>query len=222
MADVVLSYAREDVRRAQMLSQLLEDNGLTVWWDDRLVPGDEFRRVIEKEIEKAKSVIVLWSPNSVESNWVLGEAQTAYELNKLVPIKIGECKLPIEYRAIHTPDVYRSKAELDKLAQMLSEKCSTQLPRGATSEPSTAAKVKFSDKSSADFLSKLSEPFAFGDYAAVESKWSVLDFRLIKKDPLGAILFFASVGLIFWLVFKVMPLISRWDPITPWIKSWFK
>src|SRR5262249_7379851 len=76
---------------------------------------------------------------SVKSDWVRGEAQTAHELTKLVPVKIEECKLPINYRGIHTPEVYKSKAELNKLAQMLTDKYRTAqpLPRGATAEPST-------------------------------------------------------------------------------------
>jgi hypothetical protein len=165
MADLFLSYAHQDIKRAETLAQLLEANGLTVWWDRRMVAGDKIHDVIDGEIEKAKAVIVLWSPTSVKSDWVRGEAQTAHELAKLVPIKIEDCKLPINYRAIHTPEVSKGKAELDKLAQMLSDKFRTaqpllggttaQLPRGATAEPSTATKIEFNDKSSSDFLTKL-------------------------------------------------------------------
>jgi adenylate cyclase len=142
MADLFLSYAHQDVERAEALARFLEANGLTVWWDRRMVAGDKIHDVIDEEIEKAKAVIVLWSSISVKSDWVRGEAQTAHELAKLVPIKIAECKLPINYRGIHTPEVYKSKAERDKLAQMLSDKFKTaqpllggttaQLPRGPT------------------------------------------------------------------------------------------
>ena len=116
----------------------------------------KFHDVIDEQIEKAKAVIVLWSSFSV-TDWVRGEAQAAHELTKLVPIKIEECKLPINYRGIHAPEVYRSKAELRKFAQMLTDKYRTAqpLPRGATAEPSTATKIEFSDKSSDDFLTKL-------------------------------------------------------------------
>src|SRR5438132_604642 len=111
MADVFLSYAHQDIKRAEWLAGLLEDAGLTVWWDRRMVAGDKIHNVIDEQIEKAKAIVVLWSPISVKSDWVLGEAQTAHELRKLVPIKIEECKLPINYRGIHTPDIYQSKAE---------------------------------------------------------------------------------------------------------------
>jgi TIR domain len=194
MADMFLSYAHQDTKRAETLANLLENAGLTVWWDRRMVAGDKIHDVIDEEIEKAKAVIVLWSPISVKSDWVRGEAQTAHELTKLVPIKIEECKLPINYRGIHTPEVYKNKAELNKLAQMLTDKYTgaQPSPRGATGEPSTSTKVEFSDKSSADFLTKLKAQQAAFD-EEVSSTWAMGEWRgqlerycLIKKYPLGA------------------------------------
>jgi hypothetical protein len=70
MAHLFLSYARHDIKRAETLAELLEANGQTVWWDRQMIAGDNIRRVIREEIEKAKVVIVLWSPISVESDWV--------------------------------------------------------------------------------------------------------------------------------------------------------
>src|SRR5262249_25236622 len=172
------------------LAGLLEAAGATVWWDRRMVAGDKIHDVIEEEIEKAKAVIVLWSPISVKSDWVRGEAQTAHELTKLVPVKIEECNLPINYRGIHTPEVYKSKAELNKLAQMLTDKYRTAqpLPRGATAEPSTPSTIEFTDKSSADFLTKLAaQTAAYEEESAIAGNlWTDIDLRLIKKYPLGA------------------------------------
>ena len=82
MTDLFLSYAHEDIKRAETLARLLERNGLTVWWDRRMVAGDKIHDVIDEQIEKAKAVIVLWSPISVKSDWVRGEAETAHELGK--------------------------------------------------------------------------------------------------------------------------------------------
>jgi TIR domain-containing protein len=191
MADLFLSYTHQDTNRAETLARLLEDAGLTVWWDRQMVAGDKIHDVVDEQIEKAKAVIVLWSPISVKSDWVRGEAQTAHELAKLVPIKIEECKLPVNYRGIHTPEVYKSKAELDKLAKMLSDKFKTAqpLPQGATAEPPAAAKIEFTDKSSADFLMKLkAQKAAYEEESAIAGGlWTdEIDLRLIKKYPLGA------------------------------------
>ena len=40
MPDLFLSYARQDVKHAETLARLLEDAGLSVWWDHRLVAGE--------------------------------------------------------------------------------------------------------------------------------------------------------------------------------------
>ncbi len=122
MADVFLSYAREDLNLAAKLAQLLEANGLSVWWDRRLIAGDQINATIERAIEEAKAIVVLWSPSAVASRWVNGEAETAAEAGKLVPVKIAECKLPLNFRSLHTPDVFRSRDQLSELAAMLTAK----------------------------------------------------------------------------------------------------
>jgi hypothetical protein len=204
MADLFLSYAHQDIKRAETLARLLEANGLTVWWDRRMVAGDKIHDVINEEIEKAKAVIVLWSPISVKSDWVIGEAQTAHELAKLVPIKIDECKLPINYRGIHTPEVSKSKAELDKLAQMLSDKfrIAQPLPREAA-EPSTVTKIEFSDKSSADFLTKaLTQILEFRVASKQRIETSRQLFSLYKKYPVVGILIAISTGVSFMVLLR--------------------
>ena len=73
MADLFLSYSSEDIKSAETLAELLEAAGVTVWWDRRMVAGDKIHDVIDEQIEKAKAVVVLWSPISVKSDWVLAK-----------------------------------------------------------------------------------------------------------------------------------------------------
>ena len=153
MSDVFLSYSHHDLTKAETLAQLLEANSVAVWWDRRLFPGDKFHSLIDAEIEKAKAVIVLWSPASVCSDWVLGEAQTARDLGKLVPIKIADCKLPLPYRALHTPEIYKSEAELRSLASLISEKF--RQPQTGIESSDQHAEVEFSTASSENFLQRL-------------------------------------------------------------------
>ena len=147
MADIFLSYAREDLALAAKLAQLLEANGLSVWWDRRLIAGDQINATIERAIEEAKAIVVLWSPSAVASRWVNGEAETAAEADKLVPVKIAECKLPLNFRTLHTPDVFRSRDQLGELAEMLTVKLRTGAPRDA--------KVVITDASADTFLGGL-------------------------------------------------------------------
>lgn len=197
MADLFLSYAHKDIKAAETLARLLETNGLDVWWDRRMVAGDHIHEIIDTELHNAKAVIVLWSAQSVNSDWVLGEAQTARDLDKFVPIKIEECRLPIPYRHIHTPEVYRTKNELDKLAQLLSEKFKPVERRATTEEevPDEAA-ISFSPISSNDFIVRLAaQHVVFKRQAeqierSPQTSWferQLKRIQLAKKYPLGAL-----------------------------------
>ena len=64
MADVFLSYAREDLSRATMLASALESRGLSVWWDRRIPAGLDFADYIEKQAHAAHCIVVLWSKAS--------------------------------------------------------------------------------------------------------------------------------------------------------------
>jgi hypothetical protein len=135
MADVFLSYAREDTGAAEKLAWFLTNNGLDVWWDRRLSPGDDISIVIERALEQAQCAIVLWSPHSVASPWVRGEAQAALDLDKLVPLQIAECKLPINFRHLHTPQIYKSNDQLSDLAKLLTKKLAGGKAHSADAAP---------------------------------------------------------------------------------------
>ena len=104
IADVFISYATEDRDAARRIAQQLEHAGWSVWWDRRLIPGSEFSRRIQDELEAASSVVVLWSGASVESDWVAIEAGYARGHKKLVPALIEEVaeKIPLEFARIHS------------------------------------------------------------------------------------------------------------------------
>ena len=46
MADVFVSYSRRDKARVVPLVAAIEANGLSVWWDPEIIPGQEFDRQI--------------------------------------------------------------------------------------------------------------------------------------------------------------------------------
>ena len=105
MTDVFISYASEDRERARTLASSLEARGWFVWWDRKIIAGQTFDQVIEQELETAKSVVVLWSKDSVSSEWVKNEAAAAAERGVLVPALIDAVKLPLEFRRRQTTDL---------------------------------------------------------------------------------------------------------------------
>ena len=105
MADVFVSYARSDKGRVAPLVAAIEAKGWSVWWDPEITPGQEFDDQIEAEIDAACAVLVVWTPDSVISRWVRGEAREAAERGILVPVRFEQARLPMDVRAIHTTDL---------------------------------------------------------------------------------------------------------------------
>jgi hypothetical protein len=102
MSHIFISYKREDQATARKLADALEGEGWTVWWDPKLRAGEHFDYVIEKALNDAKCVIVLWSKRSVESLYVKDEAMYALDHDKLIPVAIENVSLPFRFRRVHT------------------------------------------------------------------------------------------------------------------------
>jgi TIR domain len=98
MSDIFISYKREEQPVARKLADALEKEGWSVWWDPKLRAGEHFDDVIEKALNEAKCVIVMWSNRSVKSRYVRDEATYALDQDKLVPVAIENVTLPSRFR----------------------------------------------------------------------------------------------------------------------------
>jgi TolB-like protein len=105
LPDIFLSYSREDQATARYFADAFEREGLSVWWDVTLNPGEAYDQVTEKALREAKAVVVLWSKKSVDSRWVRAEATTADRNKTLVPVMIEPCLRPIMFELTHTADL---------------------------------------------------------------------------------------------------------------------
>ena len=105
MADVFVSYARVDKARVAPLVAAIEAQGWSVWWDPEIAAGQLFDDQIEAQLAAAKCVVVVWTPTSVASRWVRGEAREAADRGILVPVRFEEARLPMDVRALHTTDL---------------------------------------------------------------------------------------------------------------------
>ena len=104
MADIFISYSRDDKEFASQLVSTLEGFGWSVWWDHRIGGGERWDETIEQELDAAKCVIVIWSPESVKSRWVRTEANAALERKLLVPITILGASTPLAFRLVQSTD----------------------------------------------------------------------------------------------------------------------
>ena len=88
---VFISSARRDIDLARDLAQRLEKAGVNV-----LLPavssdtGEDFAAKINNDLRKADEVIVILTPNSLDSKWLLFEMGVATSLDKqLTPLVQG-------------------------------------------------------------------------------------------------------------------------------------
>lgn len=103
MANVFLSYAREDTAKAELIAQALSGQGWTVWWDRTIPPGKTF--VIEDALEHASCIVVLWSKAAIASHWVRAEAAEGMSRGILVPAFLEDVKVPADFGRIHAANL---------------------------------------------------------------------------------------------------------------------
>ena len=105
MADIFISYFRADKKRARPLAEALEKKGYSVWWDPKIPPGKTFDQVIEEELDSARCVVVLWSEESVQSDWVKEEASEGKRRNILIPVLIDDVTIPLGFKLIQAANL---------------------------------------------------------------------------------------------------------------------
>jgi hypothetical protein len=97
---VFISYSRTDIDSAERLAKLLRKEGWEVWWDNRMRVGVDLERRIERELDAAHCVVVLWSASSNRSKWVRKEARVARDSRKMLPILIEDMLPPTGFKRI--------------------------------------------------------------------------------------------------------------------------
>ena len=105
MANVFISYARRDKARVVQLTNVLESEGLSVWWDSDLVPGRRYRQIIAEQLDGADSVIVVWTAASLESDWVQDEAEEGRQRGVLIPVLLEPVRAPAGFRQVQGADL---------------------------------------------------------------------------------------------------------------------
>ncbi|NBC34613.1 MAG: SUMF1/EgtB/PvdO family nonheme iron enzyme [Alphaproteobacteria bacterium] len=113
MADVFISYAREDERTAERLAAALEAHGWSVFWDRNILAGPAFDDIIQRELNAASCVVVLWSATSIKSGYVKDEAVDARDRNILVPARLHDVKPPLGFRHNNYADLFGWPSDRD-------------------------------------------------------------------------------------------------------------
>jgi len=105
MADVFLSYAREDRDRAEQVARGLEGAGIAVFWDNEIPPGQTWADYIEQKLTQCKALIVLWSEHSTKSQWVREEARLGRDKGVLIPVMIDASQPPFGFGEVQAANL---------------------------------------------------------------------------------------------------------------------
>lgn len=84
MHDIFISYSSQTRDEAKILADKLTAMKYSVWWDSNLIPEGTYSDVIKDQLDRAKAIIVVWSPSAAKSLWVRSEANHAAEQDKLI------------------------------------------------------------------------------------------------------------------------------------------
>lgn len=100
--DVFISYSRKDYvdehknvipgNEVSKIKEALTKAGITYWFDEEGVySGDEFAKVIVRNIKASKMFVFLSTVNSNQSEWTAREISTAHVLKKkIIPVRIDD------------------------------------------------------------------------------------------------------------------------------------
>lgn len=69
-----ISYSHLDRALAKRFAKVFESFGLETWWDDRISLSCPWNQELEHRLATATSIVVLWTKNSTQSEWVRREA----------------------------------------------------------------------------------------------------------------------------------------------------
>lgn len=116
VVQIFISYAREDQEKAREIHRRLVDRGYKPWLDEEeLLPGQDFRIIIEKSLTTSDFVIVCLSKTSVvKRSFFQRELKQALDRLKemrpedifLIPARIDDCAMPDELKDRHWVDLF--------------------------------------------------------------------------------------------------------------------
>ena len=135
MAKVFISYSSADRERVSQLVRVLRESDFEVWWDRRLMPHETFKHVLAKQIDEACAVVVIWTHNSIGSEWVEWEVDRAG--GKLVSVRMDDCMPGSPHDNKHIEDMTSADGPDYAFATMRVLQSIKFLAEGAESQPSS-------------------------------------------------------------------------------------
>jgi hypothetical protein len=95
--DIFVSHSSKDKEKAKLLAKDLTEQNYKVWFDSNIIePSDDWVRKIEEGVDNSSVVVVLWTENAVNSEWVQRELARADQSNKpIIPLIFDNTQITI-------------------------------------------------------------------------------------------------------------------------------
>jgi len=105
LSDIFLSYKHAQRQEARQLAAALAARGWTVWWDWNIPTGANWQAELDAQLDAAGCVLVLWSADSVQSEWVRYEAQFGLRKDKLIQALLEPVQPPADFARLQAVDL---------------------------------------------------------------------------------------------------------------------
>lgn len=125
---IFISYNHADRNFVEKLAKNLQNAGLSVWWDEwEIKVGDSIVQKVSNGITTSAYLLVILSPDSVNSEWVQREISSAMmkQLSRknditILPLLLKDCDVPVLLTDIRWADFRKSyKSGLTELLKAL-------------------------------------------------------------------------------------------------------
>ena len=104
MPHVFLSYCREDIAEASRLRNDLNTHGIDVWWDQLILPGQDWKHTIREAMKQRSAVLLCLSSQCLQRTRAgiypeALDAIAAYRQQRpdeifLIPVRFSLCEIP--------------------------------------------------------------------------------------------------------------------------------
>ncbi|HMV46359.1 MAG TPA: toll/interleukin-1 receptor domain-containing protein [Blastocatellia bacterium] len=130
---VFISHSGKEPRLARRLATILRQAGFRVWDAySNLYPGDNWAKLTAQALEESQAMVVLLTPESLESRWVQSEIEYALGNKnyawRLIPVLVGDPKqfqkdqipwILQELQMVILPEPENGDAELAQVVEVL-------------------------------------------------------------------------------------------------------
>jgi hypothetical protein len=107
-----ISYSHEDRDLATRVAEGLAAGGIEAWIDKwEILAGDSIiQKIFNEGLSGADYFVIILSPNSIKSNWVMHELDVALikrieGVTRVIPLKVGEIEIPQALRPLRWIDM---------------------------------------------------------------------------------------------------------------------